>query len=366
MAEVARASFGIRAALMELPPQPWNDLPTNTKHFHTFTALFTCVSSQSEAKLQQHDASSLSRFLVSRLSSSPHSDLTHSSSFSSASRVMSAPSLPPPSRDAASSGCLPTPLQTSTDDEQHSTPDPPGPPGEPQADDLEKPPESPLTPTASFAELPKPGPQKSSLPCPQRKPKTTFPASDPVLIDQPQPIPISDFDAETDVLAIRSAISILQIQRQKAQNDIKTLERIKKAAVASPEEFVEELKSGRTRTHFPQNDYLGPTLAKDSTNHDDITMSEDESERASNQASKFPRIPQRQNVVRVPPINWDKYQLVGESLDKLHEQQRKAPSSQWSKDAPNAPDYVVAAPWSPADKIDSTTPSQRKDSKKAA
>ncbi|KLU84187.1 hypothetical protein MAPG_03232, partial [Magnaporthiopsis poae ATCC 64411] len=36
-------------------------------------------------------------------------------------------------------------------------------------------------------------------------------------------------------------------------------------------------------------------------------------------------LPQRQNVVRCPPINWAQYAVVGESLEKLHNEQLTRP-----------------------------------------
>lgn len=37
-------------------------------------------------------------------------------------------------------------------------------------------------------------------------------------------------------------------------------------------------------------------------------------------------LPKPQNVVRCPPINWAQYGVVGESLDKLHAEQQRAPA----------------------------------------
>jgi hypothetical protein len=37
-------------------------------------------------------------------------------------------------------------------------------------------------------------------------------------------------------------------------------------------------------------------------------------------------LPKPQNVVRCPPINWAQYAVVGESLDKLHAEQQRAPA----------------------------------------
>jgi hypothetical protein len=34
----------------------------------------------------------------------------------------------------------------------------------------------------------------------------------------------------------------------------------------------------------------------------------------------------QQNVVRCPPINWNQYAVVGESLDKIHKDQLERPS----------------------------------------
>ncbi|KAL9067567.1 MAG: hypothetical protein Q9157_006771, partial [Trypethelium eluteriae] len=41
---------------------------------------------------------------------------------------------------------------------------------------------------------------------------------------------------------------------------------------------------------------------------------------------RFPKLPGMQNIFRCPPVNWAKYHVVGESLDKLHEEQMKRPN----------------------------------------
>lgn len=38
--------------------------------------------------------------------------------------------------------------------------------------------------------------------------------------------------------------------------------------------------------------------------------------------TSFPAIPNPQDVVRCPPINWDKYHIVGETLDRMHNAQQ--------------------------------------------
>ncbi|KAG4216620.1 hypothetical protein PC116_g34899, partial [Phytophthora cactorum] len=63
-------------------------------------------------------------------------------------------------------------------------------------------------------------------------------------IPAPPPEPI-DFDTNPDVLALKSAISILQLQRRKAAADMALLSRVKSAALADPEAFVHDLTTGR-------------------------------------------------------------------------------------------------------------------------
>ena len=70
-------------------------------------------------------------------------------------------------------------------------------------------------------------------------------------------------------------------------------------------------------------------------------------------AKPFPRIPGPQNVVRTPYINWDKYGIIGEPLDRMHAQQQKWPGTSGTSHSKGR-EYVVAAPYSPfMDSIDS-------------
>lgn len=85
------------------------------------------------------------------------------------------------------------------------------------------------------------------------------------------------------------------------------------------------------------------------------------------QPSSFPAVPLPQDVVRCPPIEWAKYNIVGESLDKLHRDQQARPGDVDSSQR----DSVVAAPYNPfLDKLDprptSESPSTRKDSGSSA
>ncbi|KAL1964810.1 hypothetical protein VTN77DRAFT_6312 [Rasamsonia byssochlamydoides] len=183
-----------------------------------------------------------------------------------------------------------------------------------------------------------PGPFSGSVP--QQQPATFAP--------EPAPVPISESD-NPDVIALRSAISILQLQKQRSLQDIRTLDRLKKAAAADPEKFAQELVAGRLTSEDPSDlvDLLPP-----GENNDNVDSSQ-----TGERASAFDKIPKPQNVVRMPPINWAKYHIVGEPLDRMHEEQRQRPSpGEPRRDdlAQRAPEHVLAAPYRPlTDKLDS-------------
>ncbi|EOD47642.1 hypothetical protein UCRNP2_5604 [Neofusicoccum parvum UCRNP2] len=200
-----------------------------------------------------------------------------------------------------------------------------------------RPPVSPITPVATIAQLAPTDPADRVVPPPAVE-----------FIPQPPPKPINESE-NTDAIALRSAIALLQIQRDKSKKDIQSLERIKNAAVAQPEAFVEELKSGRLKPKRAKNDLLGPTLngsLDDAVNESDDSDDEARSPRSGPPPPKFGPVPEPQNIFRCPPINWAKYHVVGESLDKLHAEQQKRPSSGAHGQA-RAPVHVMAAPYSP-------------------
>ncbi|KAI1143416.1 hypothetical protein F5Y05DRAFT_368532 [Hypoxylon sp. FL0543] len=198
-------------------------------------------------------------------------------------------------------------------------------------------------------------------------------------IPPPPPEPI-DFDTNPDVLALKSAISILQLQRRKAETDMAVLSRAKAAALADPEAFVRDLRTGRiavegeglmigggsgggdgeredsssdsdsdsdgdedmgeagtssaagqqhpTQTQ-PQAQPAGPGPSSAvKTDPDAIAVDQPQSQRPppQQQHSPWAKLPKPQNVVRCPPINWSQYAVVGESLDKLHAEQQARPS----------------------------------------
>ncbi|KAK3718570.1 hypothetical protein LTR37_005074 [Vermiconidia calcicola] len=217
-------------------------------------------------------------------------------------------------------------------------------------------------------------------------------ASTAQYIPEPAPQPFSGEDA-TDAIALRAALSSLQFQKKKAQDDIRALEKTKKQALDDPALFRRELAAGRLREQRPkvadlqaildQTDteddedqvddeaMLGATAEMD--DHDEMKPAEvpdsqpsrpttsfasnPESIEKNNPAvsgqraqkidsAPFERIPGPQNVVRMPYINWDRYHITGEPLDSMHEQQRKWPGN-FAYGQDRGRERTVAAPYSP-------------------
>ncbi|MCJ1301896.1 hypothetical protein MMC08_004697 [Hypocenomyce scalaris] len=178
-------------------------------------------------------------------------------------------------------------------------------------------------------------------------------APPPDTIRQRPPVPISESD-NSDAIALRSAISILQIQRQQSLRDLKTLEKQKQAAVANPEPFAQDLSTGKVKS-APTGGLFNGTSDSNNTGSAQDKEDSDNEYGATQTNSKFGTIPGPQNVVRCPPINWAKYHVIGEALDKLHEEQRVRPTPgepHRDEQHTRAPEHVVAAPYRPwADKI---------------
>ena len=170
-----------------------------------------------------------------------------------------------------------------------------------------------------------------------------------VAVERPLPIPILESD-NTDAIALRSAISVLQIQRQQAVRDLRTLEQQKHLATSDLEKFAAELASG-VAEKAPKDDLLDLWSAEHShgqrnTDGNGLKVQGD---------SAYGPFPKPQNIVRCPPINWAKYHVVGEALDKLHEEQISHPTPgepQKDIDLVRSPEYMIAAPYRPwTDKV---------------
>jgi hypothetical protein len=164
----------------------------------------------------------------------------------------------------------------------------------------------------------------------------------------PDPISLED---NPDAIAMRSAISILQMQRQNVANDIRTLQAIKIRALADPEAFTDALVSGELKTR--PNPHFGIAVEdedgdgdsdKDDKNEGDEVKERDKaagSDVAQEDASmtdvpsnstpakkrKWPYMPTPQNVVKMPNVNWAQYGVMGDSLDLLHQDQMKNPTA---------------------------------------
>lgn len=134
------------------------------------------------------------------------------------------------------------------------------------------------------------------------------------------------------------------MQKQQSLRDIQTLDRLKQAAAEDPEDFARDLAAGRLRTadsgaviQFSEDDAMDTTEDSEGpkqTQGDGPTP------------SKFGRIPAPQNVVRTPPINWAKYQVVGEPLDRMHEEQLRRPNPGEPRREPIA-EHILASPYRP-------------------
>lgn len=238
---------------------------------------------------------------------------------------------------------------------------PQAPPTSTSPTDGPAPPYSPLTPTAVASLL-----------------RTMPPYSSPRIIPRaPDPTPIAESD-NVDVIALRSAISILQLQRQTAERDVKRLEEIKREALKDPEGYVAAMLARRGQTGtVPAAGLLGPTVGnlvagmgweaelegrveeqeatagaeRDKMGGDvrmrDSEDSDSEDEKPT-QIGTFSAPPAPQNVYRMPPINWNKYHITGGALDQLHEQQKRRPSPGQPEGLEGSEEYVVmAAPYAP-------------------
>lgn len=207
-------------------------------------------------------------------------------------------------------------------------------------------------------------------------------ASTAQYVPAPPPQPFSSEDS-TDAIALRAAISALQFQKKKAREDLRTLEVVRKQALEKPQQFKDALVAGRLKEQRPQ--YGGVQAIIDQAESDDeeatagpgasaedpaveqessqtqalpaevpnsqpsppsIASSIEPPAAQSNAPADFARIPGPQNVVRMPHVNWDKYHIVGEPLDRMHEQQRRWPGS-FAYGQNRGRESTVAAPYSP-------------------
>jgi len=203
-----------------------------------------------------------------------------------------------------------------------------------------RPPYSPISPmlSATHFDLNTPSQQQQQH---QQQPLRTFAHAQPdaTFIAPPAaPLETIDFDSNPDALAVKSAISILQIQQKKAIEDIRTLHQIKQTALQDPASFLTALKTGELKT---DQDALFPAMDENYDDEDDDHNGgarEDGEKDAQGDTDmlngapssgktpvSFPPIPRAQKFVKTPAINWAQYGIIGPSLDKIHEDQLQKP-----------------------------------------
>lgn len=223
-----------------------------------------------------------------------------------------------------------------------------------------------LPPEHSYERLSHPpvGGKSIPPPAPSAIPETEY-------VPEPPPQPFSSEDS-ADAIALRAAISALQFQKQKAQGDLKSLEALKTQALQDPERFRRELVAGNLKEQRHDFGAIRDVLeapAEEGDDDDEVVLGAEEERElpasrtgiaqgsqsslgnsAANTSSgtqaPLPRIPGPQDVVRMPPVNWDKYHIVGEPLDALHEQQRRWPGSVPGQEN-RGREHSVLAPYSP-------------------
>jgi hypothetical protein len=182
----------------------------------------------------------------------------------------------------------------------------------------------------------------------------------------PPPVEPIDFNSNPDVLALKSAISLLQMQSAKARRDMVTLQKAKTAALDEPDAFLADLSSGKVtmsggqlrserrktedtseddddedeeRADEEMTDAAGPDTGKESTKASKTSKSANKKTKAAptkhepepmvldeGEPKPWATLPKQQNIYRTPPINWSQYAVAGDSLDKLHNEQVARPS----------------------------------------
>ncbi|KAH9826677.1 hypothetical protein Tdes44962_MAKER03380 [Teratosphaeria destructans] len=239
--------------------------------------------------------------------------------------------------------------------------------------------------------MPQPPPsQAPPPPTPPHPPQQTSPLPPTEYIPQPPPLPFSSEDS-TDAIALRAAISALQFQKKKAQQDIRLLQDMKTQALDDPQHFRNEVAAKRFHEARPQfggvqaiidqssesdsdesdakpgasnedamdlngtakSDDARPAEVPDSqpshptpSDHKTTSGSREAAPRSRRTRADFSHIPGAQNIVRMPAVNWEKYHITGEPLEKMHEHQQRWPGSSFAY-GDDQREFAVAASFSP-------------------
>lgn len=135
------------------------------------------------------------------------------------------------------------------------------------------------------------------------------------------------------MIALRSAIAILQMQARNAGSDVRRLRDVKERALRDPEAFLGARERGEVRV---RDGGFGPSYESEDEDDDedsepgmkgehDVKMDGEGRDGSAEKKGEEWLLPRMQNVVRCPPINWSQYAVMGESLDKIHKDQLDRP-----------------------------------------
>lgn len=110
------------------------------------------------------------------------------------------------------------------------------------------------------------------------------------------------------------------LQRERARKDIQTLEELRLKAMDQPVDFI---------------DYIQELARGSPSNDSGTTSGSSDEEGASTKTKKKKKhyaafaghrdLPKPQEIFRCPPIEWEKYRVLGAPLDKLVEEQQRRP-----------------------------------------
>ena len=160
-------------------------------------------------------------------------------------------------------------------------------------------------------------------------------------MEEPVPLPLS-LDDNSDAIALRATISLLQLQRQQSLKDIRDLDKVKDAALDDPRGFADGLRAGKLKKP------IASEIAFDDVEYEDEN-DDSEATKHDEGISKFGRLPNAQNVARCPPIEWSKYHVIGKPLDNMHEMQKRYPGVSENDFARGATpnEHEISAPYRP-------------------
>lgn len=182
----------------------------------------------------------------------------------------------------------------------------------------------------------------------------------------PPPLEPIDFENNPDVIALQATIGILLRQQKQAEASIRQLKDAKNAAIQRPMDFYEDLVGGRvsqgpmeTKHEEDDDDDIDDDVDVEMKTEDDgantmlnglkpsamgvkapkerkgedkgkgkATASSSSSQKGPSAATPAPwtNLPEAQDIVRMPPINWAQYAVEGEAFNKVHNNQLTHPT----------------------------------------